>query len=129
MKISHVSVAVKDITKFNQLFSHLFGVNFTAPKTLNDQKVKLSFGETEGSKLEVISPSSPDSSVAKFLEKRGEGLHHICFEVEDLGRVLADLKTKGVEVIGEPKLGGSGKKIVFLHPKSTGGVLVELKER
>lgn len=128
VKLNHVSIAVKDIQKFTDLYSSLFGIWFSPQKLLEAQKVKLSFGETGGAKLELISPSSEDSPIAKFLDKRGEGLHHICLEVENLAGTLERLKKKGIELIGEPLRGGSGKKIVFLHPKSTGGVLVELKE-
>ena len=127
-KLSHISIAVRGINKFARLYENLFGIKFSSPKFLQSQKVNLSFGETEGVKLELISPASEDSPIAKFLVKKGEGLHHICLEVENLDLTLEDLKKKGVEVIGAPTIGGSGKRIVFLHPKSTGGVLVELKE-
>jgi len=127
-KLNHVSIAVKDINKFAELYDKLFGITFSSTKHLDSQKVYLRFGETEGAKLELISPSSADSPISKFLEKRGEGLHHICLEVDNLDMVLDGLKKKGVEIIGTPTTGGSGKKIAFLHPGSTGGVLVELKE-
>ena len=127
-RLNHISIAVRDINKFAKLYENLFDIRFSSPKFLQSQKVNLSFGETKGVKLELISPSSEDSPIAKFLEKRGEGLHHICLEVDNLDVVLDDLKKKRVEIIGTPTMGGSGKKIVFLHPKSTGGVLVELKE-
>jgi len=127
-KLNHVSIAVKDVDKFAELYERLFGVRFSATKHLDSQKVYLRFGETEGAKIELTSPSSPDSPIAKFLEKKGEGLHHICLEVDNLDMVLDDLKKKGVEIIGIPTIGGSGKKIVFLHPRSTGGVLIELKQ-
>ena len=127
-KLSHISIAVRDINKFAKLYENLFGIKFSSPKFVQSQKINLSFGETEGVKLELVSPPSEDSPIAKFLVKKGEGLHHICLEVENLDLVLEGLKKKGVEIIGAPAIGGSGKKIVFLHPKSTGGVLVELKE-
>jgi len=128
-KLDHVSIAVREINKFAELFEKLFGVKFSPVKNLDSQRVYLRLGETEGTKIELISPSAADSPISKFLEKRGEGLHHICLEVENLDTALQDLKKKGVEIIGPPTLGGSEKKIVFLHPKSTGGVLVELKEK
>ena len=128
-KLNHVGIAVREINKFAELFEKLFGVKFSPVKNLDSQRVYLRLGETEGTKIELISPSAADSPISKFLEKRGEGLHHICLEVENLDTALQDLKKKGVEIIGPPTLGGSGKKIVFLHPKSTGGVLVELKEK
>jgi len=128
-KINHFSIAVKDIQKFADLYSTLFGIRFTLPELLKTQNAYLSFGETEGAKLELISPVSEDSPVWKFLDKRGEGLHHVCFEVENLEQSLQSLKSKGVEIIGEPSEGGTGKKIVFLHPRNTGGILIELKEK
>ena|SRR3972149_3173969 len=128
-KLNHVSIAVREINKFAELFEKLFGVKFSPVKNLDSQRVYLRLGETEGTKIELISPSAADSPISKFLEKRGEGLHHICLEVENLDTALQDLKKKGVEIIGPPTPGGSEKKIVFLHPKSTGGVLVELKEK
>lgn len=127
-KLNHVSIGVKDINKFAELYERLFGIEFSPAKLLDSQKVYLRFGETEGAKLELISPVSADSPISKFLEKRGEGLHHICLEVDNLDLALEGLKKKGVEVIGAPTIGGSGKNIVFLHPRSTGGVLVELKQ-
>ncbi len=127
-KLNHVSIAVKDIDKFAELYKKLFGIKFTPGRLVDSQKVYLRFGETEGAKIELTSPASPESPIAKFLEKRGEGLHHICLEVENLDRTLDYLKKKEVEIIGSPTVGGSGKRIVFLHPRSTGGVLIELKE-
>ena len=129
MKINHISIAVRDIRKFAELYATLFGIKFKPAKLSEGQKVYLSFGETEGTGLELISPATDDSPVSKFLDKRGEGLHHICFEVENLEQSLRNLKSKGVEIIGEPSGGGAGKRIVFLHPRSTGGILIELKER
>ncbi|OGC92805.1 MAG: methylmalonyl-CoA epimerase [candidate division Zixibacteria bacterium RBG_16_48_11] len=128
MRINHISIAARDIQKFAELYEVLFGIKFKPATLLEGQKVYLSFGETEGTGLELISPATDDSPVSKFLDKRGEGLHHVCFEVENLEQSLQSLKSKGVEIIGEPSEGGTGKKIVFLHPRSTGGVLIELKE-
>ena len=128
LKLNHVSIAVRDISKFANLYESLFGIKFSDQKSVESQKVNLSFGNTEGTKLELISPASEGSPIVKFLEKKGEGLHHICLEVENLDEVLDDLKKKEVEIIGVPTMGGSGKRIVFLHPRNTGGVLIELKE-
>ena len=128
LRLNHISIAVRDIQKFGELYSRLFGLSFSSPKSVDTQKVKLSFAEIQGAKLELISPASGEGSIPTFLDKKGEGLHHICFEVGGLDEVLEDLMKKGVEVIGKPTMGSSGKRIVFLHPKSTGGVLIELKE-
>src|SRR4030067_1782017 len=125
-RLNHVSIAVRDINKFARLYENLFGIKFSSPKFLQSQKVNLSCGETEGVKLELVSPPSEDSPIAKFLVKKGEGLHHICLEVENLDLALDGLKKKDVEILGAPAIGGSGKKIIFLHPKSPGGGLIQL---
>lgn len=127
-KLNHVSIAVKNANKFAELYQALFDIKFSPAKLLDSQKVYLRFGETDGAKIELTSPSSPESPITKFLEKRGEGLHHICLEVENLDQTLDDLRKKEVEIIGKPTVGDSGKRIVFLHPRSTGGILIELKE-
>lgn len=129
LKLSHVSIAVRDIQKFVELYSSLFGIGFSPPKLVEAHKVKISMGEIQGAKLELVSPASESSPISRYLDKKGEGLHHICFEVANLDETLKNLRKKSVEIIGEPSRGGSGKKIIFLHPKSTGGVLVELKEK
>ena len=128
-KIDHISIAVKDIKTFGKIFSELFGIDFGPEKEVPDQKVKVAFGNFNGAKLELTSPTSPDSPISKFLVKRGDGLHHICLEVDNLEETLEKLKEKGVEPIGKVSTGSYGKKIVFLDLKKTGGVLIELKEK
>ncbi|EQB63888.1 MAG: hypothetical protein RBG1_1C00001G1467 [candidate division Zixibacteria bacterium RBG-1] len=128
-KIDHISIAVKDISTFGKIFSELFGISFGAEREVPDQKVKVVFGTFNGSKIELTAPASPDSPIAKFLEKRGDGLHHICLEVDNLEKCLQELKQKGVEPLGKISTGSYGKKIVFLDFKKTGGVLIELKEK
>jgi len=128
-KIDHISIAVKDIKSFGKIFSGLFGVNFGPEQEVPDQKVKVSFGSFNGPKLELTSPTSSDSPISKFLEKRGDGLHHICLEVDNLEKCLEELKQKGVEPLGKISTGSYGKKIAFLDFKKTGGVLIELKEK
>ena len=128
-KIDHISIAVKDIKSFGKIVSDLFGATFGPEQEVPDQKVKVSFGSFNVSKLELISPISSDSPISKFLDKKGDGLHHICLEVENLEETLKKLKEKGVEPIGKISTGSYGKKIVFLNFKKTGGVLIELKEK
>ncbi len=128
-KIDHISIAVKDIQSFGKLFSELLEIEFGPAKEVPDQKVKVAFGNFNGTKLELTSPASPDSPISKFLEKRGDGLHHICLEVDNLEKCLEELKQKGVEPLGKISTGSYGKKIVFLDLKKTAGVLVELKEK
>ena len=128
-KIDHISIAVKDIKSFGKIFSDLFGANFGPEQEVTDQKVKVSFGNFNGSKIELTAPTSPDSPISKFLEKRGDGLHHICLEVDNLEKCLEELKQKGVKPLEKISTGSYGKKIVFLDFKKTGGVLIELKEK
>lgn len=129
-KIDHISIATRDIEKFTKLFLELFGIEFGSISDLPSQKVKICFSRSKDANLEVISPLTEDSPVAKFLEKRGEGLHHICLEVENIEEALKELKQKKINLIDEkPIIGGYGKKVAFIHPKSTEGVLVELKEK
>lgn len=128
-KIDHISIAVKDIKKFGKIFSDLFGANFGLEQEVPDQKVKVAFGNFNGSKIELTAPTSPDSPISNFIEKRGDGLHHICLEVDNLEKCLEELKQKGVEPLGKISTGSYGKKIVFLDFKKTGGVLIELKEK
>src|SRR3990170_3981747 len=124
-KIDHISIAVRDIQAFGKIFSELFGIKFSPEKEVAEQKVKVAFGNFDGAKLELISPASADSPISKFLENRGNGLHHICFEVDNLEKCLEELKQKGVDALGRISTGSYGKIIVFLDLKKTGGVLVE----
>jgi methylmalonyl-CoA/ethylmalonyl-CoA epimerase len=95
-----------------------------------ERKLKIAFVEISGVKLEFLMPTDKESVVAKFIEKRGEGIHHICFEIDDIEEMVSELKSKGVELVDEkPRLGVEGKKIIFLQPKSAYGVLIELKEK
>jgi len=128
-KIDHISIAVKDIESFGKIFSGLFGINFGAEQEVPEQKVKVAFGSFDGAKIELTEATSPDSPISKFLDKRGDGLHHICLEVDNLEKCLEELKQKGVEPLGKISSGSYGKKIVFLDLKKTGGVLIELKEK
>ncbi len=128
-KIDHISIVVRDIQVFGKIFSELFGIEFGPQREVPDQKVKVAFGNFNGTKLELTSPTSSDSPISKFLEKRGDGLHHICLEVDSLEKCLEELKQKGAEPLGKISFGSYGKKIVFLDLKKTGGVLIELKEK
>ncbi len=128
-KIDHISIAVKNIQSFGKILSELFGIELGPVKEVTDQKVKVTFGNLNGTKLELTSPASPDSPISKFLEKRGDGLHHICLEVDNLEETLKELNEKGVKPLGKVSAGSYGKKIVFLDLKKTGGVLIELKEK
>lgn len=127
--INHVCIAVKDIDETIQFYREVFGVTDSEVVDIEDQAVRATLIRVGGSQLEFIEPTDPNGGVAKFIDRRGEGVHHICFEVEDLAGTLQRLDEQGVAVIDrEPREGLSGT-IGFLHPKSTRGVLIELVDQ
>ena len=128
--LDHVAIAVKDLDKAIAIYRDALGLELSEIEVVEDQKVRTAiFGHGMG-RVELICPTEAGSPVAKFLEKRGEGLHHICIEVEDIGAALAELKARGAPLIDEtPRVGAGGSKIAFIHPKGTGGVLTELSEK
>ncbi len=124
--INHVAIAVRDIEATLEFYKATFGVETDGVEEIADQKVRAALVRVGGSQLEFIQPTEEGSGVARFIDSRGEGVHHICFEMEDLPARLGKLKTSGVRLIDEtPRTGLSGE-IAFIHPKSTGGVLIEL---
>lgn len=126
-KIEHLGIAVKDLEVSNKLFASLLGVETYKQEAVESENVITSFFKTGESKVELLQATHPDSSIAKFIEKRGEGLHHVAFDVEDIYAEIERLKGEGFIFINEtPKQGADNKLIVFLHPKSTNGMLVEL---
>ena len=127
--IRHIAIAVEDLEKSKQLFSPLFGAAAGETIDVPDQKIKCCFIETAGTRIELIQPTEAGTGVAKFLEKRGEGIHHICLGVNDIEETLKELSDQGIRLIDEkPRRGAEGHLIAFIHPKSTGGVLIELEE-
>lgn len=127
MKIEHIGIAVKDLASANDLFTKLFNQQPYKSESVESEGVTTSFFQLGESKIELLVATHPDSPIAKFIEKRGEGIHHIAFEVEDIEAELARLKGEGFRLIHEvPKDGADNKRIAFLHPKGTNGVLVEL---
>ncbi|NLL61599.1 MAG: methylmalonyl-CoA epimerase [Candidatus Atribacteria bacterium] len=128
-KIEHIGVAVKNIKDSLHIFQDIMGMECSGIEEVEEQKVKTACLPIGESKIELLESTSPEGTIAKYIEKRGEGIHHIALEVDDLNAVLTDLKKKGVELIDrEPRYGVGGTKIAFLHPKSTNGVLIELCE-
>lgn len=129
LKIDHIGVAVKEADAALKLFEGLLGLKVQGSETVPEQKVRTVFlpvGETE---IELLEATAADSPIAKFLDKKGEGVQHIAFLVENIEEALAELAAKGVTLIdSKPRLGAGGKKIAFLHPRDTFGVLVELSE-
>lgn len=129
-KISHIGIAVKDIDEKLKTFRDILGMKVGKRIKVPDQGVEVCFLEFEGTALELLQPLNDKTSISKFLEKRGEGQHHISFEVEDLKAALKELEAKGVVLIDkEPRIGAAGDWIAFLHPKSTGGILIELEQK
>ncbi|CAD0009584.1 methylmalonyl-CoA epimerase [Flavobacterium chungangense] len=126
-KIEHIGIAVKNIDEANILFEKLLGVPSYKTEIVESENVVTSFFQTGTNKIELLMATDPESPIAKFLEKKGEGVHHIAFDVDDIEAEIARLKSEGFVLINEnPKPGADNKIVVFLHPKSTNGVLVEL---
>ncbi len=127
--INHVAIAVKDIDASLALYGKIFGVSSDDIQDIEDQAVRATLVRIGGSQLELIQPTDPDGAIARFIERRGEGLHHVCFEVDDLQGTLDRLAEHNIELLDrEPRQGLSGT-IAFLHPRSTGGVLIELVDQ
>ncbi|MDR1739671.1 MAG: methylmalonyl-CoA epimerase [Bacteroidales bacterium] len=125
-KIEHIAVAVKSIDEAKKFFENVLGLECYAIEEVADQKVKTAFFKIGEVKIELLEPTSPDSTVAGFIEKRGEGLHHVAFAVENTTQALQDAEAKGVRLIDKTERNGAeGLKIGFLHPKDTVGVLTE----
>jgi len=129
--MDHVGVAVKNLDEAIKLYRDVLGFKLHGIHTLTERRVKVAFFSTGGeTNIELLEPASSDSSIAKFLESRGEGIHHFAVKVKNIEAVLGELKKSGVTLIDEtPKTGAEGSRIAFVHPKSTKGVLLELCER
>ena len=130
LKIDHIGIAVNSTEDGKNFWSGILGLDFEGDETVDTQKVKTAFFPVGESEVELLESTAPDGPIAKFIEKKGEGIQHIAFRVDDIEAALAELKQKGVRLIDEtPRMGAGGAKIAFLHPKATAGVLVELCER
>lgn len=128
-RVDHVSIAVKDLNEAVSMFETLFSLSPAKIEEVPDQGIRaavIHIGDTE---IEFIEPTDPDGGVAKFLENRGEGVHHICLEVDDTDEELARLEAKGVKLIDKKGRKGLAGKIGFIHPKSTKGTLIELAQK
>ncbi len=127
MKLEHIGIAVKSLGISDDLFTKLLGKESYKKETVEREGVVTSFYETGESKIELLEASNPESPISKFIEKKGEGIHHLAFGVENILEEVERLKKEGFQFISEePKEGADNKLVVFLHPKSTNGVLVEL---
>ena len=129
MKINHIAIAVPDIAEAHPFWHEVLGLPAGKAYREEAQGVDVAFYQAGESSVELISPLDETSGVAKFMQKRGPGMHHLCFEVDDIEATLAELKAKEIRLIDEtPRLNKKGIKVAFVHPKSTGGVLVEFYE-
>lgn len=127
--IEHVGIAVENLTGIANLFSDILGLEFAGSEEVKDQLVTTDIYKTGSGKVEFIKATTPGSPISRFINKRGEGMHHIAFQVDNLKAALDYLRHQSVQLIDEiPRIGAEGFKIAFIHPKSTGGVLIELCE-
>jgi methylmalonyl-CoA/ethylmalonyl-CoA epimerase len=128
-KIDHLGIAVANLENSLNIFKNILGMECTGEEVVEEQNVKVAFLPVGESELELLESTSPDGNIAKFIEKKGEGIHHIAFEVDDLEAKLEELEKQGVRLIDKKlRYGAGGARIAFLHPKSTNGILVELCE-
>ncbi|HDP37327.1 MAG TPA: methylmalonyl-CoA epimerase [Candidatus Atribacteria bacterium] len=129
-KIDHIGIAVRSIEKTSELLGNILGLKVAGEEIVEEQKVKVAFLPLGDSELELLESTSPEGPIARFIEKRGEGIQHIAFRVNNIEEMLEKLKKEGVRLIDEkPRYGAGGAKIAFLHPKDTNSILVELCER
>ena len=126
-KIEHIGIAVNSLEEASRVYEKLFGEPAYKQEEVVDEGVKTAFFQNGPNKIELLEATNPESPIAKFIAKKGEGIHHIAFEVDDIVAEIARLKNEGFVVLNEiPKKGADNKKVAFLHPKSTNGVLIEL---
>ncbi|HEY3876774.1 MAG TPA: methylmalonyl-CoA epimerase [Candidatus Kapabacteria bacterium] len=126
MRISHIGIAVRNLDSAEELFAKLLGTSNVHHEEVTDQKVRIASFDVGDARIELTEPTAEDSPISKFLEKRGEGIHHVAFEVENVSEELVRVKQDGFQLLDEkPRLGSHNMLIAFLHPKSTNGVLVE----
>jgi len=129
-KIHHVGIVVQDIEVALKVYRDALGLELTKVESVPEQAVKIAFLPTGESKIELVEPTADDSGIARYLAKRGEGIHHICLEVEDIKGTLAQMAVQGMKLIDEtPRLGVDGQKYAFVNPRSAHGVLIELYEK
>lgn len=126
IKINHLAVVVEDVEAALGFWRDALGLPFGGSQDVPAEEVKIGFLEAGGAHIELLQPTNDSSGVAKFLAKRGPGMHHLCLEVDDLEAAMQRLKTAGIELINETPRERDGRRYAFVHPKSTGGVMVEL---
>jgi methylmalonyl-CoA epimerase len=128
--LDHIGIAVKNMEETLAFYRDTLGIASVGTEVIEDQKVKVAFLPVGDTELELLESTSPEGPVAKFIEKRGEGIQHIALRVDNIEKALQELKDKGVQLIDQqPRYGAGNAKIAFLHPKATGGILLEISER
>ncbi len=128
-KIEHIGIAVKDLKKTVPFYEDVLGLEKTSVEKVEDQGVNIAFFQLGESKIELLEPLNDESPIARFIEKSGEGIHHMAVLVEDIEEKIEDMKEKGAQFIGDkPTMGAEGMKVIFVHPRSSNGVLLELCE-
>jgi methylmalonyl-CoA/ethylmalonyl-CoA epimerase len=130
LKIDHLGIAVKNIAGARRFWSEVLGLELRGSEIIADQKVKTTFVHLGESEVELLESTSTNGPIARYLEKKGEGIQHVALRVDNLEKALQEMKEKGIQLIDEtPRKGAGGSKIAFIHPKATNGVLVELCEK
>ena len=126
IRINHLAIAVEDIQASLNFWHDALGIAIGGVQDVPDEEVKVAFMELGNAHIELVQPTTDDSGIRKYMDKKGTGIHHICFDVDDVEVALAELSAKGIELINETPKVRDGKRYAFVHPRSTGGVLVEL---
>ena len=128
--IEHIGIAVKDLDTNAPFWKHVLKISYKGTETVAQEGVTTDIYDTGSGKVELLKSTVSGSVIEKFLEKSGEGIHHVCFEVENINQAIIELKELNIDVISDrPTVGAEGYKVIFIHPKSTGGVLVELAQK
>jgi methylmalonyl-CoA epimerase len=128
-KIEHIGIAVKKIDEAVGFYRDVLNLKISEKIEIPQRKIRVAFIQVSETKLELLESMGEGSVIDKFIQKKGEGIHHICLEVEDFDKAVAELRNEKTEFVDEPRMGAEGKRIVFLHPKNAFGVLIELKEK
>lgn len=130
LKLDHIGIAVKDLEESLKFYEDILGLKCEGTEVVEEQKVKVAFLPVGDTEVELLESTDEEGPIAKFIEKKGEGIQHLAFRVENIEAAIEEMKEKGVKMIDEkPRYGAGGAKIAFCHPKSTNGILVELSER
>ncbi|MBE6082249.1 MULTISPECIES: methylmalonyl-CoA epimerase [Tissierellales] len=129
-KVDHIGIAVKDLDETLKFYENVLGIKAQGNEVIEEQKVRVAFLPIGDTEIELLESTEENGPISKFIEKKGEGIQHIAYKVDDIDKAIEEMKSKGIRMIDEkPRYGAGGAKIAFLHPKSTFGVLIELCER